>query len=510
MEGTESVAPETGAGQAQGTEPKQAQGGFKFKNEYAIYAVAVVLLVVGAWWFLAGPGSQPPIIPGNQTNGTVGLNSTEARILFASLDRITNLSAYSMSFSETEGKVYSNTTLIDDGSIRWTHIVTPIGERDTYYNGTNYTFCEKIYDGKSGCAPLINSSYLLGYSSQLNSEFLDAKSARDNKKLDTILINGGAMKFVGGVGEMTISGKRCWDIAYTIDYGKLNINDLREIGLSPDDPTVTRFRNYTVRQCIDDDTGVPLEIELFYYYEDTPRYMKRTLSSISTSGIAPVAVPETNMNETQVELVFADAFDLYSNLLSCDRQNTTAQKDTCFTSFASDLGDSSFCSYVTDSLQRDRCGLKLAAKTGNWSICNGLSLIADDCYIEAAGSTRDAAWCNHVQNASAKVNCAAAANGTLQQGTGSAGACSADTECKVGGCSNQLCIGLNDTGISTCEFRPEYACYTKSFAKCGCVSGSCRWKDDPLLAQCIVNATASANSDLNVTGNRTNSTNGTG
>ncbi|GEM_PF-5839467 len=499
----DTVSQETAA-PAPVTEPRPGRGGFRFKNEYAIYAVAVVLLLVGAWWFLAGPGSVPPIVPGNQTNGTSALNSTEARILFASLDRISNLSAYSMSFSETEGKVYSNTTLTDDGSIRWTHIVTPIGERDTYYDGTNYTFCEKIYNGKEGCALLMNSSYLLGYSDQLNSEFLDAKSARDNKRLDTILINGGAMKFVGGIGEMTISGRRCWDISYTIDYGKLNINDLREIGLSPDDPTVTRFRNYTVGQCIDDETGVPLEIELFYYYEDTPRYMKRTLSAISTSGIESVVVPETSMNETQVELVFADAFDLYSSLLSCDRQNTTAQKDTCFTSFASDLSDPAFCSYVTDPLQRDRCGLKLAAKTWDWTVCGALSLIADDCYIEAAGSTRNATWCNYVQNASAKPDCLAAANGTLQQGTGDAGACSADAECKAGGCSGQLCIGMNDTGISTCEFKPEYACYKESFADCGCVSGSCRWKDDPLLAQCIANATA--NAAANATDNSTNST----
>ena len=56
-------------------------------------------------------------------------------------------------------------------------------------------------------------------------------------------------------------------------------------------------------------------------------------------------------------------------------------------------------------------------------------------------------------------------------------ACSADTDCIVGGCSNQLCQGANEPPmITTCEW---VECFdAEKFNKaCGCVENQCQWKD---------------------------------
>ncbi|MBT7902278.1 eight-cysteine-cluster domain-containing protein [Candidatus Woesearchaeota archaeon] len=52
--------------------------------------------------------------------------------------------------------------------------------------------------------------------------------------------------------------------------------------------------------------------------------------------------------------------------------------------------------------------------------------------------------------------------------------CSADSDCIVGGCSGQICQSKNlPPEFTTCEVKPEYACYSQ--IKCGCDAGFCNW-----------------------------------
>ncbi len=62
--------------------------------------------------------------------------------------------------------------------------------------------------------------------------------------------------------------------------------------------------------------------------------------------------------------------------------------------------------------------------------------------------------------------------------------------CVVAGCSSQLCISQEEMdaggGISTCEFREEYACYRFSECKTQ-ASGECGWTMTPEVTQCLEN-----------------------
>lgn len=58
----------------------------------------------------------------------------------------------------------------------------------------------------------------------------------------------------------------------------------------------------------------------------------------------------------------------------------------------------------------------------------------------------------------------------------------AQPSCVKTGCSGQICA--DDHRISTCEFRPEYACYAS--ATCERQSnGSCGWTQTPALTSCL-------------------------
>lgn len=65
-----------------------------------------------------------------------------------------------------------------------------------------------------------------------------------------------------------------------------------------------------------------------------------------------------------------------------------------------------------------------------------------------------------------------------------------ENNCVVAGCSSQLCISKEEQeaggGISTCEFREEYACYR--FSECKPQpTGECGWTMTPEVTQCLEN-----------------------
>lgn len=63
-------------------------------------------------------------------------------------------------------------------------------------------------------------------------------------------------------------------------------------------------------------------------------------------------------------------------------------------------------------------------------------------------------------------------------------------ECFIGGCSGQICSDQEHV-ISTCEAKPEYACYKT--AKCERqASGECGWTETAELVACVKNSSSSS------------------
>ena len=61
--------------------------------------------------------------------------------------------------------------------------------------------------------------------------------------------------------------------------------------------------------------------------------------------------------------------------------------------------------------------------------------------------------------------------------------------CAVAGCSGQLCISAEEAeegGITTCEWRAEYACYREASCEPQ-VNGRCGWTMTPDLQKCLAN-----------------------
>ncbi len=65
--------------------------------------------------------------------------------------------------------------------------------------------------------------------------------------------------------------------------------------------------------------------------------------------------------------------------------------------------------------------------------------------------------------------------------------------CAVSGCSGQLCISEEEArsggGVSTCEFRAEYACYKEASCEPQ-ANGKCGWTQTRELKMCLANPPA--------------------
>lgn len=59
--------------------------------------------------------------------------------------------------------------------------------------------------------------------------------------------------------------------------------------------------------------------------------------------------------------------------------------------------------------------------------------------------------------------------------------------CAPTGCSGQICAEAGSEMMSTCEFRPEYACYKASLCERQ-PDGNCGWTDSEELRECLANA----------------------
>jgi hypothetical protein len=71
------------------------------------------------------------------------------------------------------------------------------------------------------------------------------------------------------------------------------------------------------------------------------------------------------------------------------------------------------------------------------------------------------------------------------------------TDCVVGGCANQLCVDATgqEPSFSTCEWRPEYACYRTAICERQ-ADGNCGWTMTPELTQCLEEAGAGGTATL--------------
>jgi hypothetical protein len=116
---------------------------------------------------------------------------------------------------------------------------------------------------------------------------------------------------------------------------------------------------------------------------------------------------------------------------------------------------------------------------------------------EATGGAWDTSSCGHYACGERPLcralipGCDCGPNANFVEGAGCVedAACDADGGggeggCEVGGCSSHVCHEAGDLVFTTCEWRPEYACYREATCERQ-ANGGCGWTQDDDLTACL-------------------------
>ena len=337
------------------------------------------------------------------------LSSPQAVLLFSYLEKMGNTSDCSLSYEETKtNDIKQEIELVSKNESRFMSTKTLVDEKKVYKANGDYFVCEKLAGGEEHCALLKNSSILISYAYGIDGQFLDAQSAAKKRKNNELLISKGVLSFSGGVDEKEINGIPCSFINYSIDYGKLSISDLNELGLSPADPVISVFSNYTVSICINNDTGIPVETALSYVYAGKQLLFKRTLLSSSLPSKQEINVPSNLTDESTVEYYYDTANGYISDVTKCIRD---ADRDGCYLTMAITNGLSGVCDEIKNDTKRDRCLIALVHNEADVALCEKVTTLKDDCFAEAAVKFGNKDLCANVTNETLREQCISAIEG---------------------------------------------------------------------------------------------------
>jgi hypothetical protein len=92
-----------------------------------------------------------------------------------------------------------------------------------------------------------------------------------------------------------------------------------------------------------------------------------------------------------------------------------------------------------------------------------------------------------VEGSECRANYCGGCNAEWHDPTGLQVCQDAPPACRIAGCSGELCIEPGAPGVSTCEWRPEYACYQQASCELQ-ENGACDWTLTPELSACLANA----------------------
>ncbi|MCK4319082.1 eight-cysteine-cluster domain-containing protein [Candidatus Micrarchaeota archaeon] len=451
---------------------------------YTFLSLGVVALVaIGVYMFA-------------ESMGGVGHHEdeTEAEELFMSTIKASfGYEDYTYVHRQTseDGKLELIDTYIRNESEKYFKEDGPVYSSEIYYKENEIIVCMD-YKEEKNCANISQNSTFYPIAYQISNKFFSNQKINQLVENNEILIEGGAIVFHGVEKEGAYNVLR-----YTLDYSKLSIEKLREIGISPKDPVILRAKEYNYTLWINPETNFTMKQKMNYVDLGIPRSSEGEVLLLSKEAMEMPEISEL-CEEEKVEGLFYDGNDVFNKLLNCMKQN---QSELCIMSLAKDKNVIRICEYAEE--KRDTCIVITALKMENAEYCELLGLENRDlCYQEFAYSFENMEYCDHIINQSIFEECKglfneSMENETIEEESAENGIeeieeeeepsteeeveCTSDSECIVSGCSNEICASEQLT--TTCEYKEEYQCLR--LTSCGCVEGACMWKPTIEYEECM-------------------------
>jgi hypothetical protein len=414
------------------------------------------------------------------------MQTPEVKLFVASFENIAKAEKYQYKFRDNSSGMEVVAWVMKDGGDRAVRIRTSIDERIAVALGNMSVVCERLLpSGAASCADAKNSTVAGGYLQNAMIHFIDIGSNAELER-NRGLIRIGAMGFKSGIRENFYGGVACNEVAYAINYSKLSISQLEEIGLDPRNSAQTGFGEYA--RCMEPGSLFPTRVWLKYTYKGQSFEISREYYELNVgAGMDPaVAVLAQNgtLDSELFEAKFREAQGELRAFAECGAKQNSTQRDACYSSYAvsNEIGEP--CSLVEDAAKMSRCYMMVAGKNGEIALCERASGFRDECYAEAARTAGNAEACGFVANETLRGYCIEGARENENASSQYFQECRTDGDCGIpAGCSD-VCVraGLGAAEVG-CTANATNACYPMT--SCGCVGGTCSWKPNLEYRQCM-------------------------
>ncbi|MDD5096121.1 MAG: eight-cysteine-cluster domain-containing protein [Candidatus ainarchaeum sp.] len=426
----------------------------------------VVLVAIGIYIAATALGGTTPHEGGEDDTAAV------QELFFSSVERPMDAGDYIYSYTEMHSNGYhADVTISRKGNESYSMRRDPVSGRAAYFGANESVVCI-TYLGEEKCAEVNSTSPFAGYALSLQQLLYNEESAAAMEDHYGKLVQYGGMDFFPEMAEKEVGGNPCTEINYTMDYSRLTVAQLNEIGLTANDPLLLRSSQYDFTACIGAGGDVYYR-KLHWIDLGQEAWMESTATESVWGRGLDIQKPAQLVETDELYSFYQEIASLASEYLTCIAGNNT---DRCIAEAAVSWKNPGLC--VDSGTQQDFCYINAGLGAEDPSVCGNVSAgLRDGCYLEFANLLQDASYCERITDAALRQQCD-------DLNISVAGECSADADCMRTGCSSQLCVPTgNSDVVDTCEYGPEYACLAQT--SCGCVEGRCSWRQTPDYLNCL-------------------------
>ncbi len=358
-----------------------------------LFTLLALILFLAAAYYIAQYGLS--ISPEHDEHGDHG-EPNEAELLYFKSLEFDPGDNYSKTYSMNSDGLEKKLTLVVNGEEKYLELSTAFHKERIYYLKNETTMCLD-FGSDSICSNPV-SLELTNHLTSMERNFISLESNHAEKERDEFLLEKGGLHFSDHIHKSDNFGQSCDLFESSIDFKKLSLHDLSEIGLNQNSPEVSIYSNYSTTFCITE-KGEQLFKNFTYFIAGFEKYTIKSL--INSSEAVTISLPEELQNETELKSLYDEILSTKTSFYQCIYDEDSegcfkekavysneeyyctlagSQKDNCYNTVGTALLDVGICAEISNQSKKDDCHFGVAIGLEDVLICE---LIEDESSIES-------------------------------------------------------------------------------------------------------------------------------
>jgi|GEM_PF-5067464 len=310
---------------------------------------------------------------------------------------------YTYKYEQNTDGIKNTITLISSKDSKSVFLDAPFYTEKVYYLSDDTVLCMELkneVEGNTGvCASLKNTTDFDNHLNLMVNLFPSKELFTNEKERMDLLIEKGAWTFnEEAFVEKEVGDSNCNNVVYNINFTKLNVNELQQLGYSPQ--SIIAYGNFHREFCIDEQGELLLDNFTYTYFAE-PKFTTKILVEKKEQA-EEVAVPTDFKDTDALKDIVSEINSLQEGVYAC---LISEDPDSCFKTEGVVSLNSYYCDMAGE--KRDACMIMVASQKNDVSLCEKIdgAETKDDCYYDFAIKNSDPLLCDSIINLTKKDFC---------------------------------------------------------------------------------------------------------